>query len=66
MRELLNTEQAAGLLGVKRWTLRAWVSQRKVPFVKLGRLVRFDPAALELFVLQNSIESIDYKRLPRK
>mgnify|MGYP000939599135 CR=1 FL=1 len=47
--ELLTYEQAAGLVGLSKFTLRRYVSERKVPFVKLGgsRLVRFDRQELE-------------------
>lgn len=27
--------------GVRPWTIRAWVSQRRIPFTKVGRLTRF-------------------------
>jgi excisionase family DNA binding protein len=38
--ELLTVPETASLLRLKTSTVRAWVSQRKIPFVKLGRLVR--------------------------
>jgi len=56
MKCLLTTEQTATLLGIKAWTLRSWVSQRKIPYVKLGRLVRFDEEAILAFVKDNVIE----------
>ena len=50
-RELLNRlmtyEQMAEALSVNPGTLRNWVSQDFVPHVKIGRLVRFDPIAVE-------------------
>jgi len=36
-----GNEQAASYLGCTPETLRVWVSKRKVPFVKVGRLTRF-------------------------
>jgi excisionase family DNA binding protein len=38
--ELLTVPEAAALLRLKPSTIRAWVCQRKIGFVKLGRLVR--------------------------
>jgi excisionase family DNA binding protein len=39
--ELLTVPEAAELLRLKPSTIRAWVSQRRIPYVKLGgRLVR--------------------------
>jgi excisionase family DNA binding protein len=38
--ELLTVIEAAKLLRMQPSTIRAWVSQRKLPYIKLGRLVR--------------------------
>jgi excisionase family DNA binding protein len=51
---LLNIEQAAGFLNVKKSTLYSWVFQRRVPFVKIGRLVRFNMADLTSWLEKNS------------
>ena len=50
VKPLLTIEEAAGLLGVKPQTLYLWVSQRRVPFRKIGRLVRFTETDLEEFI----------------
>ena len=34
-------QQAAKYLGCTKGTLQVWVSQRRVPHLKLGRLTRF-------------------------
>jgi len=57
MEELLTIKQAAELMHVKVWTLRAWVSQKRIPYVKLGRLVRFDPKAINEFIAENSFKA---------
>lgn len=43
---LLNVKEAAALLGVAPRTIYAWVAERRVPFRKAGRLLRFDRAEL--------------------
>lgn len=50
-----DNDQAAAYLGCTPLTLRAWVSKRKVPFVKLGSLVRFRQRDLDEFLEQNSV-----------
>ena len=35
--------QIAEILGVSVRTIYDWVYKRKIPFIKVGRLVRFDP-----------------------
>ena len=49
---LLTIAEAAALLGVKTQTLYLWVSQKRVPHRKIGRLVRFTETDLEAFVDQ--------------
>ena len=39
--ELLTVNETAAYLKLKPWTIRHWVSGRKIPFVKLGSAVRF-------------------------
>lgn len=38
--ELLTIPEAAQLLRIQPTTVRSWVLHRRVPFVKLGRVVR--------------------------
>jgi excisionase family DNA binding protein len=47
---LLTASQAATYLGISIHTLRQWVSQRRVPVVKLGRSTRFNPTDLAAYV----------------
>jgi len=44
--KLLRPSEAAALLGVKVSTLYAWAARREVPVQKVGRALRFSPAAL--------------------
>lgn len=41
--EILNTQQAAHLLGIKEKTLEVWRCTKRynIPFIKVGRLVRY-------------------------
>lgn len=49
--ELLDYNEAAELLGVRRGTLYAWVSLRRVPHIRFSaRCVRFDKAELQVWV----------------
>lgn len=40
---LLSIVQIAQQLGVSVKTIYGWVYLRQIPFVKMGRLVKFDP-----------------------
>ena len=56
---LLTIREAAQYLAVSVSTLYGWVWQRRVPFVKIGRALRFDAQDLAAFINAN-------KHVPRK
>jgi excisionase family DNA binding protein len=58
---LLTIPEAAALLGVKAQTLYLWVSQKRVPHRKIGRLVRFTESDLEEFVSKQKQQPTDSK-----
>lgn len=58
-RRLFTVQEAAQYLAVSASTLYGWVWQHRIPFIKLGRALRFDPADLNAFVEAN-------KQLPRQ
>jgi excisionase family DNA binding protein len=42
--QLLTMEQLANRLGVTSRHVRRMVDERRVPFLRVGRFIRFDPA----------------------
>jgi excisionase family DNA binding protein len=46
MEQLIDPELAGKILGIKTITVYKWVSERKIPFVKVGGALRFRPSAL--------------------
>jgi excisionase family DNA binding protein len=44
---LLNLQMVADRLGVSPPHVRRLLSERRIPFLRLGRLLRFDPAELD-------------------
>ena len=51
-KKLLNYQEAAEKLGLAPQTLRTWVHQGRIPFLKLGRAVRFSPEMLQQFMTE--------------
>ena len=47
MAKMLSVPEVAAILGVKEPTIRKWVQERKIAFVKIGAFVRFDPDYIE-------------------
>ncbi len=55
-KQLLNTEEASEFLGISRNTLYEWVLQRKIPFIKVGRLLKFRIEDLEAWLKRRTQE----------
>jgi excisionase family DNA binding protein len=52
--KLLSVKELAILLGVHRVTIYDWVSQRMIPFVKVGARTMFDPREIERWLRERS------------
>jgi excisionase family DNA binding protein len=52
---LITVQHAAEYLAVSVSTLYGWVYQRRIPFVKVGRALRFDISDLDRFIESNRI-----------
>jgi excisionase family DNA binding protein len=48
-RQLINIDELASLWSVPKATLYNWVNQGRLPYVKLGRSLRFDVLQIEEF-----------------
>jgi excisionase family DNA binding protein len=54
---LVSERKAAELLGCSVYTLRAWRTRRKaLPWVQVGRLVRYELSELRKFVEKGSVQ----------
>ncbi|MGH9154883.1 MAG: helix-turn-helix domain-containing protein [Acidimicrobiales bacterium] len=47
---LIDLPAVAARLGVNDRYVRRLVAEQRIPFIKFGRLLRFDPAELEAWV----------------
>lgn len=54
--ELLDVAHAASYLTVSERFVRRLVAERRVPYVKLGKFVRFHRTDLDAFVAQGRVE----------
>lgn len=53
---LVSVGAAATMLGVKIPTLYAWAAQGRIPCVRVGRCLRFSPAALKKWIAERTVE----------
>lgn len=57
-RRLLNIQEAAQYTGLSKHTLYTMTSERRIPFVKVGRLTRFDRETLDKWIKQQTVMPI--------
>lgn len=51
-----SIDELSDYLGVTRGTLYVWVCHRKIPYLKVGRLVKFDLLRIEKWLEEKSVE----------
>lgn len=54
---LLTVKDAAGILSISVSTLYGWAWQRRIPFVKVGRALRFKKCDLDKFIMAHRFEA---------
>lgn len=54
----LTPKELAEMLGVDITTVYGWTSDRQIPFLKIGRLVRFDPIKTDKWLKDKAVPSI--------
>ena len=62
-KRLLTLPEAAAYLGLSKLTLYEWVSMRKIEYVKVGRLVKFDQRQLERWIEKHTIKALNPDKL---
>ena len=58
MKQLIDIQTAAKALDIEPSTLYNKVSRREIPFVKVGRLTKFDPDAIDAWIKQHTIRPL--------
>ena len=52
---LLSVAETAERLGIAVQTLRNWISQKRVPYIKVGRRTMFDPREIERWLSLHTV-----------
>lgn len=61
-RRLLTIKEVADYTGLSVHTLYTMVSQRRIPFVKVGRLVKFDLGILDAWIAKKTVMPVTSQR----
>jgi excisionase family DNA binding protein len=62
MPTLLDSSEVAGMLGITERHVRRLVLERRIPFVKVGKFVRFDPRDIEQWVRAAKVPTVTPQR----
>lgn len=67
-RRLLNIQEVAEYTGLSVHTLYTMVSQRRIPFpyVKVGRLIKFDLRKLDEWIAEKTVMPMPEKHLDKR
>jgi excisionase family DNA binding protein len=57
---LLSVPEAAKILGVSIWTLRQWLSQRRIAMIKVGRLTKLTMGDIFEFIERNRKDAVSF------
>jgi excisionase family DNA binding protein len=61
-RKYLTVREVSEYMGIATDTIYTMVSQRRIPYVKVGRLVKFDQAVLDAWIKQHTVMPMPPKR----
>lgn len=59
IQRLLDIEALATWLDIPARTVRYFVAERRIPFVRIGRHIRFDPAEIRRWIDQGRVDPVE-------
>ncbi|MCI0552067.1 MAG: helix-turn-helix domain-containing protein [Anaerolineae bacterium] len=57
--KLFTVREAAQYLKIAEWTLRSWISQKRIPYVKLGSRTMFDVDDLNKWIDSHKVAPVE-------
>jgi excisionase family DNA binding protein len=60
-RRLVDIHEIATYTGMSVHTLYTMVSQRRIPYVKVGRLTKFDLALIDNWLAEHTVIPVDFR-----
>ncbi|MFA5858406.1 MAG: helix-turn-helix domain-containing protein [Elusimicrobiota bacterium] len=60
--KLLSITEVSEYLGLSKNTIYSWIWQRKIPYVKCGRLVKFDKKDIDQWIERHKIDILKYEK----
>lgn len=54
-----SVDELADYLGISKNTVYSWVWQKRIPYVKVGKLLKFNMRLIEAWLEKNTINEIN-------
>ncbi len=58
--KLIGIQEVSERLGVSSNTLYCWISQRRIPHFKVGRLVKFDGVEIDRWIAEKHVPAEEF------
>jgi excisionase family DNA binding protein len=58
-KKFVGIEELSSYLGIVKGTLYGWVYLRKIPYIKIGRLVKFDLQEIEQWLKSRKVKEMN-------
>ena len=58
-RKYLSPQELSDYTGLSVFTIYSWVRQRKIPFIKKSRLIKFDKNKIDTWFQKDEIKTIN-------
>ena len=62
-KRFVGIKELSEYLGLPIGTIYSWTHQRKIPYIKMGRLVKFDLEEIEIWLKKKQVKVYEYKPL---
>jgi excisionase family DNA binding protein len=56
---LVGLQEIAVYLNIKPSTIYAWVNQKRLPYIKIGRLVKFDLQDIDAWIQERKVKEFE-------
>jgi len=58
----LSIEELSKYISAQKGTIYAWTHMRKIPYSKVGRILRFDKQEIDRWMKKKKVKVFDYKK----
>jgi len=58
----LSIDELSQYIGIKKGTIYQWTNQRRIPYSKLGKVLKFDKQKIDNWLKKKEVKVFDYRK----